>query len=459
MRAVVDRQITIYDPTPDVRVDMIDMLTFDNPEYLQKERMNKWTGGTPKELFLIKSYADKIVVPFGMLWYVFKNSDRMTIENRTEMSGIQQFQYGSSILPYDYQEQAIRCALTRKNGVIVAPCGSGKTQIGLEIIRRIGGRALWLTHTSDLLKQSMDRARATLDLRESDYGTITFGKVNVGRVITFATVQTMAYIDLQEQANQYDIVVVDEAHHIVGTPTKMQMFYKVVSSLNARYKFGLTATPKRQDGLIGCMFAVLGQTLYEITRAQVKEHTCPVRVKFVKTHYTPDVNEITDTDGTLNFSRLITDLCRNYERNAGIVNDVKFVAGASLVLTDRVEHVKTLADMLGDEAVALSSKSKKADRAAALDAIRNGTKRVIVATYALAKEGLDLPCLENVFMTMPQKNETVIVQSAGRVERKHPGKDHGNVYDYVDDFGLTIGWSRKREMLYKRNEFCVEREG
>ena len=453
MNAYVDNQITILSPTYDVEEKLTNLLSFDNPEYIQRERMGKWLGNTPRKLSLVKRSWDRIIVPFGMLSFVFETG--MPCHNATESGGIGRFQYGTSISYYDYQETAISAAISRRNGVIVAPCGSGKTQIGLEIIRRLGGRALWLTHTEDLLKQSLERACNTLDLPESDYGTITAGKINVGKVITFATVQTMANIDLAEQKRLYDIVIVDEAHHVVGTPTRMQMFYKVVSSLAARYKFGLTATPQRQDGLIGCMYAILGEKIYEITKAQVKEHTCPVSVIFRETGYVPDFERVTDSDGTLNFTSLVNDLCDDEDRNAVILNDIRCADGACLVLTDRVSHVQRLASNLGDDALALSAKSRKADRKAALDAIRSGEKRVLVATYALAREGLDLPNLRNVFMTTPQKNEAVVIQSAGRVERKFAGKARGIVYDYVDNFGIGRGWANKRKSFYRKCDFDI----
>ena len=172
-------------------------------------------------------------------------------------------EYKSTIKPYDYQEEAIKSAVAARQGVIVAPCGAGKTQIGLEIAARIGGRTLWLTHTADLLTQSMERAKTYFGLTNGDYGTITAGKVDIGNVITFATVQTMNKIDLSKVKDKWDVVIVDECHHVVGTPTQVMMFYHVISNLKARYKFGLTATPKRSDGLSPCMFALIGPKICE----------------------------------------------------------------------------------------------------------------------------------------------------------------------------------------------------
>lgn len=463
MQAIVSNAIRIENPTPECRARYVDMLTFENPEYIKKDRMGLWTGGTPRVISLMKSGADWIEIPFGMLYDVFENqSDFDRITNRTSAghSNVEIY-YKSTIKPYSYQEEAIQAALKNRNGVIIAPCGSGKTQIGIEIIARIGLRALWLTHTGDLLKQSMERAKAVLDIPESGYGTITEGKINIGQTITFATVQTMCKVDLESLRNEWDVIIVDEAHHVVGTPTKLQMFYKVISSLNARYKFGLTATPKRSDGLIACMYALLGRRLYEVRKTQVKDTLCPVRVFLREVDYTPDFGAILAPDGTLQYTSLINDLTENESRNQQIVQDIAKHSGngkRGLVLTDRVQHVRLLSnalDALELRCATLYGSVKKSVRETVLELLKAGEIDLIIATYSLAKEGLDIPNLDNVFFATPQKNETVVIQSAGRVARKADGKTIGNVYDYVDNFGMLRGWAAKRRGFYKKSEFDI----
>lgn len=462
MRAVVSSEIRIYDPTPECRRRYAEMLTFANPEYAKKERMGFWTGGTPKNISLMASGADWIEAPFGLLYDVFAHRheyDEITNDVRLSENRIK---YQSTIKPYDYQEEAIQAAIAGRNGVVVAPCGSGKTMIGIEIIARLGRRALWLTHTEDLLKQSMERAKNVLDISESTYGTITAGKVNIGESITFATVQTMSRVDLSRLKHEWDVIIVDEAHHIVGSPTRVQMFYKVISGLSARYKFGLTATPRRSDGLIACMYALLGQKLYEVTKAQVKHNLCPVRVVMSNVDYTPDLSVVLASDGTLQYTSLINDLTEDESRNRQIVAKIaaRSVRGTrGLVLTDRVKHIGRLCDMLGAEGlrcVPLHGGTKKSIRRTAIESLKAGEVDLIVASFALAKEGLDIPNLDNVFFATPQKNETTVVQSAGRVARKAEGKEWGNVYDYVDNFGMLKGWANKRKGFYKKSEYDID---
>lgn len=329
------------------------------------------------------------------------------------------------------------------------------TQCGLEIIARIGGRALWLTHTQDLLNQSKARAEAVLN--QGGYGTITAGKVNVGSHITFATVQTMAQrIDILDFKDEFDVIIVDEAQHAAGTPTKVTQFYKVISRLSARYKIGLTATPKRADGLQAAMFALLGPKIHEVTRMDVAHTTCPVKVQMVETGYVPDYEAVLMGDGTIDYSKVINHMIHD-ENRYNVVFEYILHINNMIVLANRVEYLQTMcADAVahGKRAVCLSgqgqSKKAKAERKAALEKLNNGELDIIFATYLLAKEGLDVPNLRYVIFATPEKDETTVIQSAGRVGRKAEGKEYGVVIDFVDDFGMYQNWSRKRKKYYEK---------
>ena len=129
MYAVVSNNIKIYNPTQECRQRYSDMLTFANPEYIKKERMGFWTGNTPKVISLMVSDFDRIEIPFGLLYDVFERKEQYeSIVNDVQISE-NRVNYGSLIKLYDYQEEAVQAALKGRNGVIVAPCASGKTQI------------------------------------------------------------------------------------------------------------------------------------------------------------------------------------------------------------------------------------------------------------------------------------------------------------------------------------------
>lgn len=451
MKIRVKNKLLISEPTAEVIDYCRKNLIFDNPDYYKMERMGKWTGNTPQKIWMYESIGDDLWLPFGCLqdiWAMHPIKDDYSVE----ICPIRPVSYKSNIKLYGYQETAVKAAIKAKNGVLVMPCGSGKTQCGLEIISRIGGRALWLTHTQDLLNQSKSRAESVL--KQGGYGTITAGKINVGTHITFATVQTMAKVNPE---SYWDVIIVDEAQHCAGTPTKITQFYKVVSGLSARYKFGLTATPKRADKLEKAMFAILGPKIYEVTREDVAHTTCPVKVKQIETGWTPDYDAVLMGDGTIDYNKVIDNMIHDDGRFKVALNMLDQLSGAVIVLANRVEYLQRLCDSLwhfGKKCVCLSgigqSKKAKAERKAALEQLNNGEIDAIFATYQLAKEGLDVPNLQYVVLATPEKDETTVIQSVGRVGRKAEGKECGTVIDFIDNFGMYRGWAKVRKGYYEK---------
>jgi len=459
MQCEVSNKIYVQNPTDEVKTWCRNNLVLDNPDYYKKQQMGKWTGNTPSTLSLFEVFGSVWQIPFGCLQALYHTLSAQG-EVIPKFGDFRRFNYKGDIRLYDYQETAVMEALAKKNGILVMPCGSGKTQCGLEIINRLGGRALWLTHTQDLLNQSKSRAQNILGCDNSAYGTITGGKVNISNGITFATIQTMAKLDLTEYKNVWDIIVVDECQHCAGTPTKVTQFYKVISSLSARYKIGLTATPERADGLERAMFSLLGPKIHEVDKSAVAHTTCPVEVEVISTGYEPDFDAILAGDGTINYSALVDDLTHNEERFEFVMNvlaNIK-IGNPTMVLANRVEYLQNLCREYKErqigEAICLSamgnSKSAKQTRKQALIALNSGELDCIFATYQLAKEGLDVPSLRYVVFATPEKDSTTIEQSTGRVGRKAEGKPYGTVIDFVDEFGMYKGWWKKRLSVYKK---------
>ena len=464
MLCEVSNKIYVQDASKEVQEWCSQNLIIDNPDYFKKQQMGKWTGNTPREIYLYERNGSTYQIPFGCLQTLYHILHEKC-EFIPKFAPIRGFNYQSDISLYDYQKEAVMAGISKKNGILVMPCGSGKTQCGLEIIARIGGRALWLTHTQDLLNQSKTRAQTVFKCDKSAYGTITGGRVNVSEGITFATVQTMARIDLQQFKDAWDIVIVDECQHCAGTPTKVTQFYKVISNLNARYKIGLTATPERADGLERSMFALLGGIIHTVDKSAVAHTTCPVEVEVITTGYIPDCDVILAGDGTINYSALVDDLTHNEERFDVVLSAIAEATarGGTMVLANRVEYLQKLCKTFNDgqfgKGLCLStmgtSKKAKEERKQALKALNDGELDCIFATYQLAKEGLDVPQLRYVIFATPEKDKTTIIQSAGRIARKADGKIIGRVIDFDDDFGMFKGWLKTRKSYYKKLDYHI----
>lgn len=444
---VASSTICLDNLTRDQEARIKSMLQWPNPDYSKKVLMGKSTWNTPKDIVLWQKAGHLLIVPFGMLQTLW--SMGVDIMPVSHLKANERRFNGKVDNLYGYQSRALERALKAKNGVLVAPCGSGKTQIGIAIIAELGLRALWLTHTHELLKQSMSRAKQYLDI---PMGTITEGKINASDGITFATVQTLSKIDLSQFKNFWDVIIVDECHRCVGTPTRITMFWKVLSQLSARYKIGLTATPKRGDGMEKAMYALLGPKFHEISRDDVKGSTVPLYVdKPLRTYWTPNLDKVLNSDGTLNYTSLITDCIESYDRNKVVAGAINWAGceGATLVLSERIEHLKRLSEMCVHEYGILST-CKKSERKNLLQDIEDGKIKVLFATYAIAKEGLDIPCLKHLVMASPIKDQIAVTQSAGRVMRAYPEKEYGTLWDFEDDMPMLKRWLQKRMAIYKK---------
>ena len=240
-------------------------------------------------------------------------------------------------------------------------------------------------------------------------------------------------------------------------------FYKVLSGLSARYKFGLTATPKRNDGLEKSMFALLGEQIHEVTKDEVKNTTCNVKVKIFETGYTPNLDSVLSSDGTINYASLVDDLTHNrlrFDFVSNIINNY-FQFGPMIVLANRVEYLERLSNEFDGNSVCLStmgnSKSAKEQRKDSLKRLNEGQIDCIFATYQLAKEGLDVPNLKFIVLATPEKDEVTVTQSTGRVGRKAQNKKFGVVLDFDDDFGMYKAWLKKRKAIYKKLDYEVEK--
>jgi len=374
--------------------------------------------------------------------------------------------YGGADVPlYDYQKAAVEAVCKAQYGILQSPAGSGKTQMGIALVKKYGKRALWLTHTLDLLQQS--KARAELYMSKDLIGTITEGKVNIGKGITFATIQTMCKLDLARYKDLWDVIIVDECHRCSGTPTAMTQFFKVLNSLAARHKIGLSATVHRADGMIEATYALLGHVVYTVPDEAVGDKIMKVGIKPIGTGVEID-RKCLNTDGTLNYTKLISYLCENTHRlhfiSSWIVSESEH---SCLILSDRLEHLEQLMNSLPrsmrEKAVMVSgkmtTKKGKAEREQAIEDMRTGKKKYLFATYTLAKEGLDIPRLERLFLTTPQKDYAVVTQSIGRIARVFEGKADPIAYDFVDNIAYLVKSYKKRCTTYRKNGCYFVDEG
>lgn len=454
MVLTIGNELVVKNPSAELIEWARNNLIFANPEYIAKKRRGLWLGNTEPYVTMYAVDGEDLILPCGVGKQIRPFIKGCSIQRDLADNGL--LEYLGKVPLFDYQEPAVAEMKLAGCGILQSPCGSGKTQMGIALAAKISRKTLWVTHTQDLLNQSYERA--AMYFPKETLGTITGGKVNIGTHITFATVQTLSKLDLQKYKYTWDVIIVDECHRLSGTPASVTMFYKVMSNLAARYKYGLSATVHRSDGLIKTTFAIIGDIAYKVPEEAVAEKTMQVgileRSTGIKTCF-----EIQDIDGTLDYSKLLPYLAKNRSRNQMIVDDlIKNQNHSNLILSDRLEHLKTLQDMLPEDLKRCSamihgkmtSKKAKADRLMAIEKMRTGELKFLFASYSLAKEGLDIPRLDRLYLTTPKKDYSVVTQSIGRIARVFDGKTDAICYDYVDNIEFCINQFKRRKTSYRK---------
>ncbi len=447
MKILVDNMIRFntYE-IPQVVLDKIKSdLTVPNLEKAKAEKAGRWAGNMPDSFCLYELTNGVFTSPRGygtkLLNIMEQHQVNYTIDDKRLI--LPQVSFGSKIGLYSYQEPAVERLVKFRTGGVSAPCGSGKTMIGLEAIARVHQPALWVTHTKELLEQAIERASQVLDIVPTEIGVIGSGKFAVGDKLTMALVQTLAKRDLSELVYKFGTIFIDEAHHMAAN-----QFFKMVNQFPALYRMWASATPNRDDGKTPFIEAAGGPILYSIQRGETS--TLRPRVVWVPTAFS-------GTYKSNDYQNLLEDIVNDQERNTLIVDTItrEWQGNYSLVLSERVAHLELLQKMLEQSMPAarieiLTGKMAKKKRTEIMARVQNKKVDILLATQ-LAREGLDIVHLNRVFLTMPKRAENALTQEVGRVLRPAPGKSDAVVFDFADtNIGILKAQKYKRHQVYRK---------
>lgn len=431
-----------YEDMPkDLIVWLRNRLTLDNPDYKKAIKFEFSTRNLDEYIRLYELRGGYFIIPRGigneLILYLRNHKIQYKFHNKRLL--LPEVSFQSNIKLRDYQDKAVEAMLKSTQGFLVSPCGSGKTVMMVEMMCRIKQPTLFIVHQKELMEQIMNTAIALTGVTKEEIGIIGAGKKSIGKRMTVATVQTLNRVDLKELVDQFGAVFIDEAHHLAA-----KSFYEVISQFKGCYRFAVSATPERSDGLSEMVFSCTGGILYEIKQTAVP--TIIPSLKTVKTTFITQLTEHRD---------IVNKLIANKERNELIVEQIKQEANGNycLVLSDRVEHLKILKPLLEDalpglRVEILTGALPKAKRKELMEEARNKKIDVLLATQ-LAREGLDIPHLNRLFLTYPKKSQASVQQEVGRIMRPSEGKENAVVYDFIDNNGILYSQYRKRRAVYK----------
>ena len=430
------------------------MAAISNPIFYKNQAIGASNHGTPRWIYLGKDHlSGYIQIPRGLLDELLDRVKRADIDCDIE----DECQQGRNI-DVDFkgelrpeQNTALKELAKYDNGILHAATAFGKTVVSSAIIAQKKVNTLIILESSALLEQWKEALNKFLDIKEElpTYETKT-GRVKKRKSL-IGTLQGVhdsmtGIIDIamagslykkgkyHELLNRYGLVIVDEAHHSAS-----ETIASVLKEVKAKYVYGVTATPKRGDGLEKINYMLIGPIRYSYTaKEKAKEQGIQHLVYPRFTRTVPPRGVIT---GKMHPNEAYEIIHNNDIRDEQIIEDVKNCVSTGrtpVVLSRYKDHSEKLFERLinyADHVFLMTGNNSKKEHRKILELMHqvgNDESMILVATGSLVGEGFDFSRLDTLFMATPVSFRGVVEQYAGRLNRDFAGKEKVIIYDYID---------------------------
>ena len=331
-------------------------------------------------------------------------------------------------------------------GLIEIGCGRGKTVCALKIIADLKKKTLVIVHKEFLMNQWIERIQQFLP--NCRVGKIQGQTIDIeDKDVVIGMLQSLSMKDYQPTLfDTFGLTIIDEVHHISS-----EVFSNVLFKLTTKYMLGLSATMNRKDGTTKIFKMFLGEIIYK--EANVQEHDVLVKaIEYIATD--DEFNKVEyDYKGNCKFSTMISKLCSYIPRSNFILKVLKdlieFNKEQQIMILAHNKNILTyLHDKIKETNIATVGYYVGGMKELALK--ETETKQVIIATYSMAAEALDIKTLTTLIMATPK---TDIEQAVGRILRaKH---SQPIVVDIVDNHDIFQNQYRKRKVFYVKNNYKI----
>jgi len=347
--------------------------------------------------------------------------------------------------------RALEVLRNHSTAMIVAQCGGGKTVMGAEVGLRLRRSMCVLVHKEFLVEQWEEAFRMLCP-------DITIGRAQQDRCddgnthdVVIAMTQSIVRREYPESFyNSFGLLIADEVHrYAAGT------WQTAISKFHAKKRLSLTATDRRGDGFWPLITAHFGTNKITLTAPSLVPKVFPIRTT-AKTVLNFDKQPWLNNN--MKRAKWVTEICDNESRNDIVIRNVLKAHKAGrkvLVISERRNQLDWFLERLraySIESVGLfvgGMKKPVRDEAAA--------KQIVLTTYQMSKEALDIPDLEVLVMASPQSD---IEQTVGRILRPMVGKALPVVLDFIDEeIPLFKGFWFNRLRQYKKLHYDIAGKG
>ena len=426
------------------------LAAFSNPKFWKNQAMNLSNFSVSRYVYLGEDIDGYIAIPRGLLEPLEANLKAAgipyTIEDARQNGKHIQIIFKGALK--QNQQEAVDKMLTYDDGILDAATSFGKTVVCCNMIAVRKVNTLILLESASLIPQWLEQLNRFLEIdeelptyqtktgrvktRSSRIGMLQGPKNTTTGIIDIAMVGSVfGKHGFQQKLQNYGMIIIDECHHAAS-----ETMQKVLREVKAKYVYGVTATPVREDGLQKINYMLIGPIRHRFSaKDRAKEQGIN---HLVYPRFTRCVNPRGERIEINEAYELIMD---DKVRNEQIVDDTKTCIDEGrcpVILTKYIKHAKVLYEKLNGYAKhtllllgELPAKQKK-ETFIKMNAIPACESVLLIATGKLIGEGFDYPRLDTLIMAAPVAGESVVTQYAGRLNRDYETKKDVIVYDYID---------------------------
>jgi superfamily II DNA or RNA helicase len=382
-----------------------------------------------------------------------KQFNKNEYENQIKIENNRTFTFNGSLR--DYQQNIVDIVIPKikeqYGGLISIPTGRGKTIIAVKLACQLQLKTLFIVHKTFFLEQTKEKFEL---FSNAKIGILQQKTIDVdNKDVVIGMLQSILSRDYGDEImNQFDLVIFDECHHISS-----KEFSKIFNKIRPVYTIGLSATPKRKDGLDKVFEYYAGPMLYQ-------EHASTKHIIEVKTisfdiiH--PKFKNVKNKSGQVLLPIIVNNLVSLDQRNKLIIKEIidlkmeeperKF-----LILGGRREHLFDISNEIIKQKTYLKEEIGFYMGGMKKNELKDASeKSMIFATFEMASEGLDILALDTLFMITPKGD---VNQAVGRILRKQAGEYEfpPKIIDIIDEIESVKRLGNKRIKLYKERGYII----
>lgn len=449
------------------------MAAISNPVFYKNQAIGTSNYDTARWIYLGKDHlSGYIQIPRGLqdeLWENIKQADiDYEMEDERQQGRKINVDFKGELRPE--QDKALKELIKYDNGILHAATAFGKTVVGSAIIAQKKINTLIILESSALIEQWKEALEKFLNIneglptyetktgrvrkRKSLIGTLQGAHDSMTGILDIAMAGSLCKKGkYHKMMNEYGLVLIDECHHSAS-----ETIANVLKEVKAKYVYGVTATPKRGDGLEKINYMLIGPIRYSYTtKEKAKEQGIQHLVYPRFTRTVPPRGVITDK---MHPNEAYEIIHNNDVRDEQIIEDVKNCVAAGrtpVVLSRYKDHSEKFYERLknyADHVFLMTGNNSKKEHRKILEQMHQVDKNeslILIATGSLVGEGFDFSRLDTLFMATPVSFRGVVEQYAGRLNRDYAGKENVIIYDYVDNhIPMFNNMYMKRLKAYKQ---------